>query len=857
MNFINNVDDMTYNNSSKQARNKLKSWASNIITSIHEYNGHEFLEYKSMVTLIFSSVLLEKLQVRKLPQLSIHDLVQTKSWKYSLKIFHGVFPNIDTDHQNFSFNFMNDVLAFARDFVYTHYSDLDNILSWLYQYFNIRRVDNKHKDTQFFTDRYMVKFLVKSSLNNFSDDELSSIKIIDPACGGGNFIVEVIEEIHSRQKKYPDKILDIIQKNLYAYDIDPFLSYLCSINILIKLMELGVIKEILKVPFKFNVYSDSCNPFGALLKRGEKHQLLNVSTGKTIPYINIFNNQFHVVITNPPFKGKRILDSEVRDYLKKTYPLCKGDLCNAFLLRSHELLIDKGIGSFVSQNSWMFLDSYIAMRKYILTMVQIQQIVDLGSDSFCDLSGEKANVCLFSFQLKKPEDKFPIVNMKSLNYQDKSKMLERGVLKDYTYKSSHQDILQHMAYRIDSITSSLLQRALKQYSSYGEFGIPMQGTSTGDNNKYVAYQWEQNNPNWLLVSKGGGYCKWSGLNIFKVNWGSNGENIRKNPKSVIRNAQYFDSTDLVYSDTGTSGLSVRLLLEKQIFIASGPGIRIKQGDKFNHLAFLNSRIASFFIKMLTPKLTISAKYIGQIPVPAQVFETKPLRELAMNAVELKNRFNQKRAVNFEFQKQDYFCFDALYKFAINDLLEDLTIEIQRLEIEHRINSIIEKEYNLSLEDIKLINSVVGVSAYCIDKNQDFPAHDALDKEISMMLDCNCVARVARSSKQSLGMEGILECYAIKRGYSPVILKKYIVENVNEYKLTLLKYYKHLLHRIELCISGLYGKSEIDVSRYHEFFISDIKNRYVDINYESWFEKGLEEWHYNAFCKKPFIKKWSK
>jgi hypothetical protein len=41
----------------------------------------------------------------------------------------------------------------------------------------------------------------------------------------------------------------------------------------------------------------------------------------------------------------------------------------------------------------------------------------------------------------------------------------------------------------------------------------MQGTSTGNNNEFVKFAWEVNgSPDWKLVSKGGGFSKWAGLN---------------------------------------------------------------------------------------------------------------------------------------------------------------------------------------------------------------------------------------------------------------------------------------------------------------------------------------------------------
>ena len=207
---------------------------------------------------------------------------------------------------------------------------------------------------------------------------------------------------------------------------------------------------------------------------------------------------------------------------------------------------------------------------------------------------------------------------------------------DDLYKLKVSDILNDEDFRIEYLSKGNIKSSFNDLDLYSKYAKPMQGTSTGDSKKFVKYHWEvENDSDWCLVSKGGGYCKWTGLNIYKIKWGNNGEEIKSHPKSVIRNTQYFDKTDLVYSDTGTSGLSVRLLRKDQIFIASGPGIYLYEGDKYCHLAFLNSRLASYYIKVLTPKLTISATYIGKIPIVKEILHDTILSELSQSIVKIK------------------------------------------------------------------------------------------------------------------------------------------------------------------------------------------------------------------------------
>lgn len=185
---------------------------------------------------------------------------------------------------------------------------------------------------------------------------------------------------------------------------------------------------------------------------------------------------------------------------------------------------------------------------------------------------------------------------------------------------------------------------------YRNVAVPMQGTSTGNAKELVGYFWKHfGETGWVAVSNGGGYCRWQGLNDSVVKWGKEGEYIKSQKGSALRNVKYFGDTQMVFSDTGTAGLNVRVLLDNQIFIASGPGIRVVEGNEYAHLAFLNSRIAAYYVRMMSPKLTIAGGYIGQIPVNDNIYSSVVLEKEARLCVELKRKMLSTRPNNIEYE----------------------------------------------------------------------------------------------------------------------------------------------------------------------------------------------------------------
>lgn len=835
-------------------RNILKNWAKETMNRLNSMDEINYLQHKSFVIRIFATILIYRASNKKLLSLSKEAIKCDYVWIKIQELFNkNKFAEVDLEKIDSCF--FEYVIGFLNNFCDENYEYLDNMLAWVYQYLNINRVDNINKDTQFFTDQYMVEYLVNQSINELEGVDFTEIDSIDPACGGGNFLVVLIEKLYYILNLKNEDFIKYVSKHIFGYDIDKNLAVICVINIYIKFIELKVvdINEIFN--YNLNVFYDEGNKIGALLKTDSKG-LINVTDSEEYRYNEIFSKRYTLLITNPPFKGRREQDRIIRDYITKYYNVAKGDICNSFIDRSFDLVTDNGVASFVAQNGWMYLETFKELRKKILTTGSIASIVDLGSNSFYDLSGEKTNVALLIYSMNKKYNQFNVYGYKNYTYDKKRELVrELNTSKDL-YKVIVKDILKDEEFRIEYLSPGKIKESFNSLSLYREFAKPMQGTSTGDSSKFVKYHWEvEQDGEWKLVSKGGGYCKWTGLNIFKIKWGENGEEISLHPSSVLRNVKYFNQTELVYSDTGTSGLSVRLLKENQIFIASGPGIKIFEGDKYCHLAFLNSRLASYYIRVLTPKLTISATYIGKIPVVKEVFYDIELSEISRTIVNIKEEYNKKRPINFEYMNDDFLKYNSIYKYAQKDFVEDLKLEKEKLKLEAKINKIVMSYYNYTTEECDYIYSKVGVNPYEIDNIVSEEVISELDNIIAKNLDFNCNIKSTRVNKETLGIEGILEFLAVNYGLNVEMTFDYITNNINMFSKTVLHYYKHTLHRVKLSQMNYLSKNDKKVTDeiVTDTILKDNKEYKIGFEVKLWFEKELYDWHFNSFLKKPILR----
>ncbi|HBN05953.1 MAG TPA: hypothetical protein DD434_09230, partial [Bacteroidales bacterium] len=210
----------------------------------------------------------------------------------------------------------------------------------------------------------------------------------------------------------------------------------------------------------------------------------------------------------------------LKQYLKQYYPDSKCDMCNAFISLTSNILNKNGKAGLVTQNSWIYLDSFIDFRREILSNSSIKSIIELGSNAFYDLSGEKANIALLTFEKSNYEnDNFiKLISLKNLPQQKYEQLLNtKSNIENYTRRVSQYEILNTESVQFDMFSSKGLRDILKNSSTYGEYAIPMQGTSTGNAKSLIDFYWRHiGDSDWVPVSKGGGYSRWQGLNYYCV-----------------------------------------------------------------------------------------------------------------------------------------------------------------------------------------------------------------------------------------------------------------------------------------------------------------------------------------------------
>lgn len=697
--------------------------------------------------------------------------------------------------------------------------ECDNTISWLYQslkkslekaaFSKLGKESNKITGaellytTQFFTDEYMVQYLVNMCLTE--DTDPFHVVFVDPAVGGGNFLTYAFTTLFERQSKQssasPATIASgIIREQLIGYDLDATLANIAQLSLYINVAsKIGLTKV---------------SP--SLIFGGEKEDItgyLSTSIASNVIENLTFESALQKAyqstskicyVTNPPFMGKRDMDTCLKNYLVSVWPDCKGDLCFSFMNKLLQSLRPGDYVATVSQNGWMSLSSLKALRKTILNDYHIKYCVDMGSDAFYAINGEKTNIVLALFS-KGSAGESVFFNLKTLSHQDKVRVLsDPSLLGSYSYSTNQQFFFENTSYELsyELIGAFSFLNSLPKYS---QFGKPMQGTSTGDNSNYVKHIWDigASSSDWKLVSKGGGYSKWQGLNYYKVLWGDSGELISVNPGSALRNVKEQGSTELVYSDTGTLGLNVRFPLPGQIFIASGPGIKVLSGDKYCHLAFLNSRIVSCILRIKNPKFTISAGYIGGMPVTQEILDSRELSTNSKALVDNKQVLLSHKLPNYEFTHDSYCEIEDVDSYVEKVMLSELDNAYNCLILEEEINNTILSLYHFNERQREILVKMIAPDVFSEKESRI----SNFDDQLCSLLTEGCMPVSKRLDGSVFGSENIIEVLSFLYKCTPKTVLSYAKGHVHSLHKTLRKYKDDLIHKIILSVLGVKDLNE--------------------------------------------------
>ncbi len=364
-------------------------------------------------------------------------------------------------------------------------------------------------------------------------------------------------------------------------------------------------------------------------------RLLGAHVARGISLVELLSQKYDVVCTNPPYMGSGNMGKVLKDFVQEHYPSGKRDLYAAFILRCRELTLAAGFVAMVTQQSWMFLRSFADLRAIseeklkgktikmggILRDTSVEVVGHLGPHSFVEVGGEVVSSALFVLRNTAPKEGHDLsavrlVGLKSPH--EKAKCLRdvsAGAVDGLLFRARQHHLTAIPGAPIAYWISGPLM-ALLGGTTLRDVTQVLEGLHTQDPDRFVRFTWEcpRGSNKWMAYTKGGGYQKWLGLRLYRVDWSDDGRAIRETGAIVPSSKMYFES-GLTYSMVASGSLGVRLL-DDTIFTNAGPGIFSE--DRLGLMAVLNTRVPTYLLRSISPKISFDKGYVERVPVPNRI-----------------------------------------------------------------------------------------------------------------------------------------------------------------------------------------------------------------------------------------------
>ena len=517
----------------------------------------------------------------------------------------------------------------------------------------------------------------------YSPEELT---LCDPACGSGHILVyafDLLFEIYQEEGYFPEDIPALIlQNNLFGMEIDGRAAEIAKFALEMKAREkdpeffekrIDANVTVLE-PVKFepgvlvgagplvgatelldafehmtevgSLYVPAPGDMAAVdnaIANFSEDDLLGMGMLKKLctmrGVLEALSRKVDCVVANPPYLGGSHFNDYMRGWIKAKFPDEKSDLCTCFIKRGFSLAKSNGYSSMVTMHSWMFIDSYKAMRIHILNNKSICSLAHLGTRAFEQIGGEVVQVAatvFFNGASLTDGVYFRLVDESSSKAKDDRLTV---LVKDKTAIDRHRtsrDAFRAIPGCVIAYwcSETMLDtfRVGKKLSSYGTF---TKGVVTGDNLKFLRTWWEPSynkigfvissadqalisSKKWFPCNKGGSFRRWYGNNEYVINWENDGHDIfltenavKHHPQTYKRELQF--KTAISWSSIATDAASFRMK-SCDLSEAAGMSLYLSSNTGKYLLALLNSSVCGEYLKVLAPTLNIKIYSLEGLPV---------------------------------------------------------------------------------------------------------------------------------------------------------------------------------------------------------------------------------------------------
>ncbi len=381
----------------------------------------------------------------------------------------------------------------------------------------------------YYTPQYIVDYIVANTVGKLLEgktpEQAAALKIVDPACGSGSFLLGAYQylldwherwyeehdaEKWARGKDAPlmpsalaltggsargyrlttQKRKEILVNNIHGVDIDPQAVEVTKLSLLLKVLEmesgqltLGFERALpdlgRNIQCGNSLIGDDYFEGQLVVDEDERRRVNPFDWQAAFPQV-FAKGGFDAVIGNPPYVRQESLGND-KNYFQKYYQVYFGtaDLYSYFIEKGISLLASKGYFCYIVANKWLRANYGESLRKWLQKRC-IEEIIDFGDLRVFE--NATAYPCIIRIANESPHYRPEITQVKTLSFPDLSEYINRNkvVLDQNSFSDSGWSLANDKIQRI----SEKIQKnsiSLRDYVN----GSIFRGIITGLNEAFV------------------------------------------------------------------------------------------------------------------------------------------------------------------------------------------------------------------------------------------------------------------------------------------------------------------------------------------------------------------------------------
>jgi len=545
----------------------------------------------------------------------------------------------------------------------------------------------------YYTPKYIVEYLVEQTLGEVlkkaKKKDLANIKILDPACGSGSFLISAYDRMLSAKHKLDIQTglfdtFEILKNNIYGVDLDEQAIEIAQLNLLLR-----VLSKRTKLPtLAHNIR------MGNSLVEGETEDLQKYFGDKwrdqkafnwKEEFKEVFDQGgFDVIIGNPPYVRNRDLPDNLKKHYKENFSTASGqyDIYQLFFEKAISLLKEGGYLGFITSNKYAIASYGEKLREFILDNCKIVKIVDISNiNVFKDASTYPYVIIL---QKKGKINKNHKIKIKKIYNSEE--------LLNNKYEEIEQSVFENNQKKVFTLKKlpTFFKKIERLSVKLGEIATIKETIHTGNvRSKLIVDAKIDNTCKKLLAGRDCHryWIKWSGKYI---RYDKSLINKEKGEYGNLCEPKYFDNPKILLREIANK-IECHYEKNKYYTLNKVYAVLLNADSKYSYLfltALLNSKLLTFYFKEKFEETHIRGGYLqfkkmytSQLPV-VKVSEKKQ-SEIAKFAEQM-----------IDLQKE-------LQKATENtDKYSRLKTEIEKLD--EKIDKAVYKLYELSDEEIEVI-----------------------------------------------------------------------------------------------------------------------------------------------------------